>query len=311
MKRLALSSTLLLSLGCEPDLGVCDESAAHALVYDDGVPAFEGQALVIDGCIRCHGEGVEADDRNGAPRGLEFDVRLASQTPDVNEAELSRLRRASENLYFLRHLVYGQVQSGAMPPPETANGPPTESLYQRVPEGEREGPPLPSVESDEGRAILRNWLACDAPVVERTLMRNDGNENSVGETHSTIETTPVEPRWSEIYPRIIERSCAFSDCHDAATAAGALDMSTSAVALAALRSGARGRLCGDSGAQRVVPGEPIDDENPAQSLLILKLRGSGPAGRVCGSRMPMAGNYLSEARVEAIETWIRNGANDD
>ena len=42
--------------------------------------------------------------------------------------------------------------------------------------------PLPEIESTEGREILRNWLACGTPVIERTQDRRDGAPNLVGFT---------------------------------------------------------------------------------------------------------------------------------
>lgn len=296
-------SSLALA-ACGPDLGVCDQQAAEAVVYDDGLPAFEGQALMIQSCGSggfCHSEGIEAAERHGAPAGMELDLRLASQSPDVEEEALARLGRAQANAYFHRELIYAAVESGAMPP-DVTDVPLGRPEYQRVPDGAREGPALPPIDSPEGLRILRNWLACEAPVVERTLPRSDGNDNTVGQTVATIETTPVEPRWGPIYERIITRSCALSSCHDADTAAGELDMSTPERAHEELLAPAAGRFCGPTGATRVVP------RDPEASLLIRKLRGNGPDGRVCGSRMPSAGSHLSDARVQTIETWIEAGA---
>lgn len=305
MRRLVIVLALL-ALGCEPDLGTCDESSARAVVYDpNGLPAYEGQALMIQSCgggSFCHSEGIDAEQRRGAPVGLELDVRLASATPDVNEQGLTRLGRSQSHAFFERAAIWQQVQSGSMPPAGFEAGTPE---YQRIASGEREGPPVPGVHSDEGQEILRNWLACGAPVVERTLPRADGNENAVGDTQSTVETTPVEPTWPAIFDRIVRTSCAFSLCHDDETAAGALDMSTPEGAYAALMGPAAGRLCGEGGGARVVPGDP------AASLLVHKLTGNTGEGPVCGNRMPSAGNHLSESRVESIRAWIENGASPE
>ena len=293
----------LLALGCAPDLGACDEAAARAVVYDpNGLPAYEGQALMIQSCgggSFCHSEGIDAEQRRGAPVGLELDVRLASATPDVNEEALARLARSQAHAFFERETIWAQVEGGTMPPAGFAVGTPE---FSRIPAGEREGPAIPSIESDAGRDIVRNWLACGAPVIERTVTRSDGNENTVGDTQPSVETTPVEPTWPAIYERIVRTSCAFSLCHDAETAAGALDMSSADGAYAALMGPAAGRLCGDGGGARVVPSDP------GASLLMHKLTGNTGDGPVCGKRMPSAGNYLSEGRIESIRTWIQNGA---
>ena len=307
------------TLGCMSDLGECDPQAARALVYDlNGQPAYEGQALLIQSCgggAFCHSEEADPASRFGASSGLDFDLRLASQTPQVDEESTARLDRAQAATHFQRAAIYDQVSRGLMPPAGVAEPCPRGGAacgiplgrpsYIRVPPGERTGPPLPPIETDEGRAILRNWLACGAPVIERSAPRDDGNDSQVGDVEPSIEPAPVAPRWAEIYGRILQPTCAFSRCHDSTSSAGTLDLSDPSTARTALLGPAGGRLCGVSPAQLVVPG------SPETSLLVHKLRGLGPDGRVCGSSMPSVGSDLSTGQLDSIETWIRNGANDD
>src|SRR5690606_5741711 len=72
----ALTSLALMLAGCEPELGECDPEAAIAVAYDpvDGMPAYEGQALMIASCGNggfCHGADVtSAESLFGVPAGL-------------------------------------------------------------------------------------------------------------------------------------------------------------------------------------------------------------------------------------------------
>ena len=305
--RTALLAVSLASLAaaCDPDVGACDPAAATAVVYDpNGLPAFEGQALVIQSCgggAFCHSAGIDPPDRHGAPQGFALDVSLASASPDVNEDAVRRLGRAQVDTLNHASSVLGQVRSGSMPPRGVDAVPIGRPEFQRIPPGARSGTSLPGIRTGEGQEILRNWLACGVPVVERTTERMDGNDNTIGATVPSIETTPVEPVWPEIYARILEPGCAFSMCHDDETTAGALDLSAQETAYAALLSPAGGRLC-EGAADRVVPGDP------RASLLVHKLEGRAPDGPICGTRMPTLGNALSQGRIASIRQWIEDGA---
>src|SRR5262245_38153520 len=62
---------------CGPDLGTCDMAKATApLVYLNGVPYTEGQALIYQNCAgsQCHAASAVGVSRTGAPHGLNFDV---------------------------------------------------------------------------------------------------------------------------------------------------------------------------------------------------------------------------------------------
>ena len=171
-----LPSALLLSVtalsGCTVDLGECNDPVARRVVYDpDGFPAYEGQALVAVSCgnaLYCHSSAADPEFRFSATVGFDFDVQLAfGDAPE----EAERLRRARENVLEYRDDIYCEVQDGRMPP----FGEATLIAHEEVPryrnaEGER----LPFVDSFEGLNILRTWLACDAPVIERTTAHPTG-----------------------------------------------------------------------------------------------------------------------------------------
>mgnify|MGYP004357059801 CR=1 FL=1 len=138
-------------------------------MYDDeGLPAYEGQAMVRLSCgssAFCHAATAEGVGRFGAPAGLDFDMTPVD--PGFGALEPQRERLDAGRQAILDHIdaAYLLVESGEMPP----FGEQTLGLFDRVPRytddaGER----IPPIDSVEGIARYRNWLACDAPVVEAT-----------------------------------------------------------------------------------------------------------------------------------------------
>lgn len=160
---------LLLASGCGVDLGECDPALARVVVYDEGgIPAYEGQAQVQVSCGNgafCHSSGATGESRRGSPAGLDFDVAIATVGSAPAEMSVARLGRDRDRIVDHAHDAYGQVESGLMPP----FGEATRGVFEGVPRYVREdGTRLPPIDSVEGIARYRNWLACDAPVVERT-----------------------------------------------------------------------------------------------------------------------------------------------
>ena len=307
----ALVATLA---ACGPNLESCDQALAETIVYDEeGFPAYEGQALIITHCGGggfCHAADIPQESRYGTPAGLELDLRLASYSSAVEAAEVERLAHDQLVAHTHRASIFTQVRGSTMPPHNlgemvAANGP----SFARGSTGLGAGLPLPELTSSEGLAILRNWLACDLPVVERTVDRGDGQPNTVGTTVAAVAPrVPVEPFWSSIHDRMIAPSCAIALCHDGMTNAGGLDLTGgSAVAYAALVGVApASQACASTGTPRVVPGDS------AGSLLVHKLKGfDGSAQLVCGFVMPPIGNRLASSTIAAVEAWIDSGAQNN
>ena len=86
-----------------------------------------------------------------------------------------------------------------------------------------------SMEEHEAHAILRNWLACGAPVVERTEERR-GVTDPIGFTVPRCETDCVDLTWPAIYDGIITTRCATPGCHDSTVEEGELDLTGGAMA---------------------------------------------------------------------------------
>lgn len=160
--------------GCAPaDPGECDPTDLQHVYYDvDGYPSYAGQALVETTCAGgvCHDSFLERDQWHGVPGGFEFNVGIAiGETPADQPAELERLRRARRLVWNWRAEVWDSVATGSMPrrlfDPVTG-----EHLAQYAVEPlewrDAAGRPLPGLSTAEGKELLRNWLACGAPVVE-------------------------------------------------------------------------------------------------------------------------------------------------
>ncbi len=181
--------------GCASvDLGPCDEDAAREVVYDeDGPPAFAGQAQLERSCASgvCHTEG--ATERFGAPIGVDYDLPLASTTIEVAEERVALLDRRQRYVFRTAGTIWTVASSETHPrAPMLLTGPPSYTRYDA--DGQPIGS-LPSIDTDEGdtdegKEILRDWLACGAPVVERTEPRVDGMSSVVG---FTVPACPAAP----------------------------------------------------------------------------------------------------------------------
>lgn len=155
--------------------------------------------------------------------------------------------------------------------------------------------------------MLRNWLACGLPVVERTEPASD-DEDPVPEVGYVVslQEEPLEPRWADIYERLMVTRCSSRPCHGAA-AAGGLDLTGERESLQRL-TGSRpvdSEYCG------AVPGAWIVPGDAEGSLLFQKLAGVDAAGDpVCGEPMPQSGARLSTTSLENVRRWIDEGATE-
>lgn len=313
VSHMSLILTSMLG-GCTAKVGTqCDPVQAKTIVYNlgSGLPAYEGQAYMISTCGRgnfCHSEGIAPGLRHGAPGGLNFDLDHATtlETTDAlpNSAEHRRLKANVDATLRYKDDIFGQVKSGAMPPPLpvssiVADGLPNDWAREN-------GDALPSIRTAEAQEKLRNWLACGAPVVEAPSPA--GSMVSLMGIVGGIEPSKdfdLSPTWSDIYARI-ENTCL--GCHGSEPFAANLDLSTSDIAYDRFtQDGPRtGSACFARGAY-VVPGDPN------ASLLYHKLKGEDAAGQpVCGSDVefgPMPPPFGASAKFsEAVRQWIMAGA---
>ncbi|MBX3274095.1 MAG: hypothetical protein KF729_27765 [Sandaracinaceae bacterium] len=328
MKRW-LVLTALGATGCLPGPGPCETFDVREIVYTaDGLPAFAGQAVLQTSCGNggfCHAaDDIPLADRFGVPLGLGFDVRLAATSSEAETAAVQRLVDHQTRALRMRGAILQQVQLGRMPPtggageayrcqvtPSACGGAPEEDLvFDRFDDDGTTFRPMPTLldpdpaRRAEAEEILRNWLSCGTPVVERTV--DSRRPNPAGYTVPECERTCVDVRWPSIYERIIAPSCASSRCHDEDDPAGRLDLATGGAEGVHARLVAGGQVA--DGAQCRATGMRMIEPSAAdESLLFLKVAAASSMD-VCGSRMPLAGNPLGLQRRCVIFEWIACGA---
>ncbi len=111
----------------------------------------------------------------------------------------------------------------------------------------------------------------------------------------------IEPTLSSIQTNIFNKSCATSGCHDAGTKRGGLALDPVSAYGGLINAEPHNPSAKAAGMQRVVPGDPD------KSYLLSKLVAPG-SGQ--GKLMPIGASPLSDEEIEAIRTWIANGASE-
>ena len=237
--------------GCKRDLGECnldgetpdgrpiDGPAAFDIAYQetDGLPMYEGQALVQSTCgdgTFCHAPAAVGVDRIGVPARLDFDVSLActDEADDPTCAQpiescedgqadtpyCERLERFHANQDKIRSWAEGMVQeirAGAMPPGEAGRSVRSPIRWVR----ETNDDFLPSIETHDGQEIVRNWLACGAPAIARTEtppsaeLQLESCQSVDDEicVYSGPQGALPDPFWTDIYWSIMFTECVA--CH--------------------------------------------------------------------------------------------------
>lgn len=320
-----LALVVVLVAGCQPDLGPCDPEAAREVVFVDarqddvtgvgGQAMFAGQALLVSSCGNgafCHAEVSAPSLRFGAFAGWSLDLRPAcdarAPADRCSAEDRARLQRAQRDAWRARHELFGQVERGSMPPRRAWDAIRRENPVPTF--ARADGTPLPGLDTAEGRLILANWLACNAPVVEEVRDLRPGRmagdfcgDLALGDCIDagprSIE--PPDPSWPSIYARVIRPLCA--NCHGPGPTdyriESQLDLSDADTAYRAIVGvQATGAFCLPEGRAQVVPGDPM------ASVFYEKMA----TDQTCGDRMPQGGPYLPASVLEAIALWIENGA---
>ena len=116
-------------------------------------------------------------------------------------------------------------------------------------------------------------------------------------TNGDDNSGPVEAKFSAIQSEIFNKSCALSGCHDSGSKQAGLNLSAGQAYsnLVNVPSSEKPNIL------RVKPNDA------ANSYLVMKIEG---AAGISGSRMPIGGSLSSE-KIDAIKTWINNGAKND
>ncbi len=350
----SLMVVVLATAGCDRDLGDCnldgtmpdgaevDGPAAFDVAYrvTDGLPMYEGQALVQSTCgdsTFCHSPAAVGADRFGAPAGLNFDVSLVC-TEDLSGCQSDppygdRIDRFNGNQGKIRDWAEGiiqEVRAGAMPPGEAGR-----RVANTTPWVRPDGSALPSIHSGDGREILRNWLACGSPAIGRTepaptetdqLQLCGSSDEEVICVYSGPADLP-DPTWTDIYWKVIFTQCV--SCHGPANdnvdqnpdnLGGDIPGGASAQALTVLDLSGTDLENTTNWAEdtydRVVDvstststaalcagqGLIIDSTDGEASIMVQKMRGTQP----CGG--PMPANLLPAPLVDVVSEWADLGA---
>jgi hypothetical protein len=282
--------------GCGTDLGTCDMPAATQLVYTaQGTPYYAGQALVQQSCAAgvCHSSLAVGAGRLGAPHGLNFDAQPLSTADNASLAVLSagvsKIRDEGSDLF-------GEIEDGSMPPGKVGKRTPQQWNLANGSDAQ-----LPDISTATGKATVRNWLACGAPVVAGVTGVPDAAATAIGNASIVAPGTAatVAATFTSIYTTALT-PCAAA-CHTPGGVFPGLDLSTQAIAYSSLfnkpASTASGNGCAGKGVL-VVPG------SCQTSLLYEKLQAVVP----CGAAMPLGMPQLPDATRAAICSWITAGA---
>jgi hypothetical protein len=296
----ALSSVVVCAglAGCEADLGTCDMKAATVIVYrkdTDGTPFYAGQAIVQDSCSGyCHAANATGDLRTGAPHGLNFDVgpltaQSAAGSDGILRDGISKVRDEAPDMY-------DQIESGSMPPGKA--GTRSVPAYKTADGSDAK---LPTIADTTGKATVRNWLACGAPVISAVMgapLAAAASNIPDSTLVAAMPSTSTGTGFSDVYTGVLQTTC--PTCHAPASVFPALDLSSMTAAYTNLvnKDASTAGACGGKGKLVI----PKDCNN---SLLYQKLQPSP----MCGTQMPQGGTPLSQTAVDAVCNWIMAGAN--
>lgn len=314
---IALAASSMLA--CTEDVGTCDEPlAGKSTVLVGGVVQYGGQAIMNRACATgCHASSARGAARNGAPAGLDFDIVPISEDEaegapvgdgliGLSPAQVVGLRARQRKVFEERNRIWQQVKDGLMPPDgKFAAFRSLSGIFRTRPEAPCvQGPAYRDLDSKRSRDVLRNWLACGAPIVEAygSSVTEPGVFDPIGAgtqypacgaigdggvdggTGVTLEMVQAQ---------IFEPLCA--SCHPAVN--GEVDLTSADSSYASLVEDDSIK-CEASGAPYVTPGDP------ASSFLYDIVANDRPG---CSSRMPQGGK-LTAAQIKLISDWIAGGA---
>jgi hypothetical protein len=275
---------------------------------------------------------------------MNFDVSLVCngdlagcQTNPPYDDRVQRLSGEQDNIRYWAEGMIQEMRAGAMPPGEAGRRVRNPAKWVRADERyvQSNDTTLPSIESSEGREIVRNWLACDAPAIGRTEpapTQGDQLQDCTGADEDVIcvysgPAADIDPTWRDIYWNVMFTQCV--SCHGPANdntdsnpenpLGGEIPGGANAAALAVLN------LTGpdttdttnwpDDSYAAVVDvsastagacaglGFVVEASNADDSIMIEKMRGV----QTCGDQMPLTG-LLPQPLVDIVAQWADLGA---
>jgi hypothetical protein len=296
------------------EVGECRDVGREGRVpvlMPDGRLAYAGQAIMLVACADgCHSSSAQGQARHGAPSGLDFDlapvvvegIEIGTELM-VDDAAIEGLRERQLAIFERREHIYRAVVTGSMPyAPEgdAQRAASAGSTFRRDEASCALLEELGSIEQAATRELLRDWLACGAPLIEAQGPLDRAVGGTVGDQ---FPACPQEgPATFESVYRIMTTQGACPECHHPAGVMKALDLSTAAAAYDALL-GADGKGVAPDCELTSFP--YVTPADPERSYLLAKLGAlDAPA---CGVTMPPAGALPAES-LALVRAWIAAGA---
>lgn len=336
-----LTSAVLFNSACS-DLGSCtDPARGRTTVVDtSGQLMFTGQAVINTTCISCHSSTAKGAVRRGAPAGLDFDLIPLTGTMTVTDSSgniqgvtldpalLAGLRTRQRKVFDEREMIWDQIEKGLMPPEGSSKSLMTLFKSMFGSDGKcTKGMALTTLDADKEQ--LRQWLACDVPIIEATSEKlpykplpagASPADSAAGAAYYSIPgvsvgyqypscgggTAPGGPTFEDVYNKVLAKTsnqCLI--CHGSVGTMGNFDIGTIDKAWTTLM-GANGMGTGATTcAKHPVYVKPNDVDN---SYLVNMLV---PAKERCTPNvMPFdgLGKGLNADDLTIITNWINAGA---
>lgn len=317
----------LYALGCGEDVGSCDDpnEGRDTVLVDSTTVQYGGQAIINKSCASCHGSGATGDGRRGAPAGLDFDLVPADpDDPDqadgtqMNEAGetvvrlkpavLAGLRARQRKVFEERNLIWQQVKDGLMPPDGLgAAFKRLASIFSSPEESPcTKGNAYPDITTKAAQDVLRNWLACGAPIVETnaTQVTKNRSAGAAGYQYPSCSAAAgdagpggdggVVITLEQVQEQIFDGAC--SGCHPSVDPVVDLTSADNSFEAFVMDTAVK---CDANNKPYITKGRPD------QSFLYELVSTDDPA---CSLRMPADGTKLSTAQIKLISDWITGGA---
>ncbi|MET0341302.1 MAG: hypothetical protein ABW252_09875 [Polyangiales bacterium] len=309
----------LYVMGCGEDLGACDTTTkGRDTVLVGSVVQYGGQAILNSACANgtCHSSSATGASRFGAPAYLDFDLTPVDESEARGEDENDRgdaivrltnkqmveLRSRQALVLSERNTIWQQLRDGLMPPRGAF------AAYRELKSIFDSSESEPCTKSkrygntSDGNAqeVLRNWLACGAPIVEVNASVVQKNA-AIGETGFQYPMCGGGDSVDDGEPGIIVSLETLLDtgplgyCTSCHPTASPPDLKTVAGAAMSIDSD-----------EVVCNGKPLVTKgNPEQSFLYDVLSKDTPGCNV--RRMPI-GAKLPADQLRLVRDWIAAGA---
>ncbi|MEY4508968.1 MAG: hypothetical protein RLZZ450_1090 [Pseudomonadota bacterium] len=294
---------------CTEDVGICQGSLqGRDTVWVNGNVMYGGQAILNKACaVGCHASGATGLARHGVPAGLDFDLlpvdqedvagtrkRGAVTVVKLTNTQVSGLRARQKKIVEQRNLIWQQIQDGLMPPGGMIDDVMSTIYASSEKTPCKRGKAYSKIPQVQTREVLRNWLACGAPLVETNNPKLDKSVATPGTAGYQYQECETEPAESVTLERLFATT--FGDCGGCHN--GSLTPPPRFVSVDGLADDLRtGKSC--SGKPFVTPGDP--DE----SYLLDLLKGPDPA---CNKQQMPVGEPLSARGIAEVTAWIAAGA---